>query len=97
MTYFGMFFFTMVLLFAGFTLFMKGQWDASSFVTTYITIPLFLVAWIGWKFWHKTKFVSLSQMDFDTGRRELDEIDEKERFAHPPPTSFIKKVWDWLM
>ncbi|PWN47723.1 amino acid permease [Violaceomyces palustris] len=96
-SYFGFFFLLLVLLFSGFTVFIEGHWDTSSFVTVYITIPIFLVLWLGWKFWHKTSFVHLEAMDFDTGRRQLDEMDEKERLAHPPPTSTIGKIWDWVM
>lgn len=98
LTYFGIFFLSFVLLFAGFTVFLNGQWSTSSFVTTYICIPLFLVMWLGWKFYHKTKFVSLSQMDFDTGRRQIDENEEAEKIKESQQTrSTLQHVWDWLM
>ncbi|EPQ29732.1 uncharacterized protein PFL1_02952 [Pseudozyma flocculosa PF-1] len=97
MTYFGLVFLSLVLLFAGFTVFLNGQWDASSFVTTYITIPLFVVLWLGWKYVKGTKFVSLAEMDFDTGKRHLDEIDEKARLANTAPKSALQRFWDWLM
>lgn len=98
LTYFGMVFLSLVLLFAGFTVFLKGQWSTSSFVTTYICIPFFFACWIGWKFWHKTKFVSLSQMDFDTGRRQIDDNEEYERIKESQQTrSTLQRVWDWLM
>ena len=98
LTYFGIVFLNLVLLFAGFTVFLKGQWSTSSFVTTYICIPLFFVLWLGWKFYHKTKFVSLSQMDFDTGRRQIDEIAENEKIKEEQqPRSTLYRLWDWMM
>ncbi|KAN0065050.1 hypothetical protein ACQY0O_001545 [Thecaphora frezii] len=98
MTYFGLFFLSLVLLFSGFTVFLNGLWDTSSFVTNYITIPLFLILWLGWKFYHKTKFVRLAEMDFDTGKRHLDEIDEKAKAEEAAvPKSAFKRFWDWLM
>ncbi|TKY88487.1 hypothetical protein EX895_002475 [Sporisorium graminicola] len=98
LTYFGIFFLCLVLLFSGFTVFLNGQWSTSSFVTTYICLPLFLVMWLGWKFYHKTQFVSLSQMDFDTGRRQIDENEEAEKIKESQQTrSTLQRIWDWLM
>lgn len=98
LTYFGIFFLSIVLLFAGFTVFMNGQWNTSSFVTTYICIPLFLAMWLGRKFYHKTKFVSLSQMDFDTGRREIDDNEEAERIKESQLNrNTLQRLWDWAM
>ncbi|CDS01397.1 hypothetical protein [Sporisorium scitamineum] len=54
--------------------------------------------WLGWKFYHKTKFVSLSQMDFDTGRRQIDENEEAEKIKESQQTrSTLQHVWDWLI
>lgn len=98
LTYFGIFFLSIVLLFSGFTVFLKGQWSTSFFVTNYICIPFFVVLWLGWKFYHKTKFVSLAQMDFDTGRREIDDNQEAELIKESQLNrSTLKRVWDWLM
>lgn len=98
LTYFGLFFLSLVLLFAGFTVFLNGQWNTSTFVTTYICIPMYLVMWLGWKFWHKTKFVSLSEMDFDTGRRQIDEDEEAEKIKEDQtPKSALQRLWDWMM
>ncbi|CCF52686.1 hypothetical protein NDA11_005742 [Ustilago hordei] len=98
LTYFGIAFLNLVLLFAGFTVFLKGQWSTSSFVTTYICIPMFLALWLGWKLYHKTQFVSLSQMDFDTGRREIDENERAEKAKEAQRTrSTLQRFWDWLM
>ena len=39
----------------GFSVFVKGNWDTSSFIASYIGIPIFILPIIGWKIWKKTK------------------------------------------
>ena len=46
---------TVITLVAGFSVFLKGQWSASSFVASYIGIPIFIVPIIAWKLWYRTK------------------------------------------
>lgn len=43
-----------------------------------ISIPLFFVFYLGYKIIKRTKHVKLSEMDFVTGRRELDELDVEQ-------------------
>lgn len=50
-----------ITLVAGFPVFLKGNWDTSSFVASYIGIPIFIVPIICWKLWHRTK-VSLTPL-----------------------------------
>jgi amino acid transporter len=38
------------------------------------SIPIYFVPWIVWKFWHKTKWVSLEKMDLQRGRLSAEEI-----------------------
>ncbi|PYH68014.1 arginine permease [Aspergillus vadensis CBS 113365] len=47
-----------VLFTGGFTVFTHGNWDASSFVSSYLDIPLVLAFYLGYKFWKKTETVS---------------------------------------
>lgn len=46
---------TIITLVAGFPVFLKGNWNASDFVASYIGIPIFILPIIGWKLWHRTK------------------------------------------
>lgn len=78
-SWFGFVFVIIVVLFNGFTVFLQGNWNISTFFAAYITLPIFAVSYIAWKYIHKTKWVSLDEMDFTTGRRELDEIDQADR------------------
>jgi amino acid transporter len=71
-TYFGIFFVTLVTLFNGFQVFLAGEWVVNTFITAYICLPIFLVFYLIWKIGKRTKFVHVADMDFHTGRRELD-------------------------
>lgn len=55
------------ILFADWSVFLKGNWDTASFVTNYIPIPIFFCLFFGYKLWFKTKWVTTSNMDFVTG------------------------------
>lgn len=46
---------TIITLIAGFPVFLKGNWNASDFVSTYVGIPIFILPIIGWKVVHRTK------------------------------------------
>jgi len=56
-----------IILFANWSVFLKGNWDAASFVTNYLPIPVFFGLYFGYKFWKKTKLHRASEMDFVTG------------------------------
>ncbi|KAJ2161772.1 hypothetical protein GGF46_001191 [Coemansia sp. RSA 552] len=43
------------------------QFDATSFFSTYLAVPLFLIFWLGWKFIKKTKWIKLMDIDLVTG------------------------------
>ena len=46
---------TIIVLVAGFPVFLKGNWSSSDFVASYIGIPIFIVPIIGWKIFKRTK------------------------------------------
>jgi len=91
----GLIFFTLVLIFNGFTIFLKGNWSVAKFFTAYITLPVFAVCWVGWKAAKRTKWIPLDEIDFDTGRRELDE-DEARDAVEFAPEGKVQKVIGWL-
>ena len=64
----------------GYTAFLN-PFSAKDFVINYILIPVFVLLYLGYKFWHKTKIVRPEDMDIWTGRREdVKYVDpEKER------------------
>lgn len=58
-----------ITLVAGFPVFLKGNWDTSSFVASYIGIPIFIVPIICWKLWHRTKVSLIPLIHSDFSRR----------------------------
>ncbi|CCF52039.1 hypothetical protein NDA11_000726 [Ustilago hordei] len=79
----------LVIIFSGWSTFL--HFTASGFLTSYIGIPAFFVPWLGWKLWHKTKVVKLSEVDLDSGRlNPKDEVQEKV------PTTQWGKFVAWL-
>jgi amino acid transporter len=96
-SYFGILFVTLVMLFNGFQVFLSHSWNVNTFITAYICLPIFGVFYLIWKIAKRPKFVRISEMDFHTGRRELDEMNEEEDAKYDAPSTFLGKVWDWLM
>ncbi|GAA5892923.1 hypothetical protein JCM6882_006895 [Rhodosporidiobolus microsporus] len=96
-SYIGLVMFILVIFFNGFTVFLSDSWDTGTFIVDYVTIVIFIVLMVGWKFWKRTKFVRIETMDFYTGRRELDQMAEDEAAKYQKPTTWYGKVWGWLM
>jgi amino acid transporter len=57
-----------------------------------ISLPIFVAFYLFWKLFKKTKWVRLDEMDFMTGRRELDEMDREEQDKYSKPTSIWGKI-----
>ncbi len=81
----------LVIFFSGWSVFLKGNFTASGFLTSYLGIPVFFVPWIGWKLWHKTKVVKLSEVDLDSGR-----LNPKDEVPEKVPTTQWGKFIAWL-
>ncbi|KAF3010262.1 General amino acid permease [Neopestalotiopsis sp. 37M] len=74
------------ILFVGniFLVFISGYttlltpFDLKGFIFSYLVIPIFIVLYIGWKVYHKTKWVNPSEADVTSGRRDwLGGVDEE--------------------
>ena len=96
---FGFVMIILIILFNGYTVFLSGNWDTTSFVIAYITIPIFVVFYAFWKIFKRTHFVTLADIDFVTGRRELDEISDEyaAQDASKGPQPFYMRVWNAIM
>jgi hypothetical protein len=51
---------------------------AYNFFVQMLALPVILACFVGWKVWHRTRFVRASEMDLLTGRREMDLAAAKE-------------------
>lgn len=81
-----------VIFFNGYYLFLRDSWSSADFVVNYIAVVIFFLTWAGWKIVKKTKLVPLELVDLDTGRREFDEMSERENdFVKKP--SIGSKIW----
>lgn len=67
--------------------------DAEGFFKSYLCFPVVIVFWIGGFLWKRTGWLTIDQIDLDTGRRELpwDEINEyRAELAKMPAW---KRIW----
>lgn len=83
-----------VLLTNGFAVFTKGNWDAASFVSAYLDIPLVLLAYAIWKILKKTKIVSLEAIPL------IEALDQSDQYPDEPPAKgrgiirLVSWIWD---
>lgn len=78
-TWFVVFINTFLTLIAGYSVFIDG-FDAVGFVVNYTVVAVFVVLFIAWKIFKKTKVVPLLEVDLLTGRREI----SQEQVASEP-------------
>ncbi|KAI8932247.1 hypothetical protein NX059_011126 [Plenodomus lindquistii] len=74
-----------ILFTGGFSTFTKGNWSTSTFVSSYLDIPLVIAAFLLWKFIKGTKFVSLAEIPI---RDALEEI-----IKNPEPVETKATGW----
>lgn len=72
----SLFLLLLLLLTGGFSTFLKGKWEASVFVSSYFVIPLFIVLFVFWKFFKKTKFVTPETCDLESLFRNMEDEPE---------------------
>lgn len=85
-TYFVVFINVFLVIISGYSVFIGG-FDAVDFVFNYIVLVIFVVLFVFWKLFKKTKMVKLEEMDLMTGRRDYTdaehihtmELDEKDK------------------
>ncbi|CAG81869.1 amino acid permease-domain-containing protein [Yarrowia lipolytica] len=83
-----------MLLLSGWTVFVNGHWSTATFLFSYIMIPIDVVIFIAWKLIKRTKFKKLTEIDFLTGKKEIDEYTED--YTEVPPTNIFQKIGRWL-
>lgn len=79
----------------GFQVFFPGKFSASSFLAAYITLPIFLVLYLGHKIWFRTPWCyKVDKIDIFSGKEEADLLEEKD--VPPVPKNWLEKVWFWI-
>lgn len=79
-----------VILIQGFPVFF-GTFSGSSFVAAYIGILIFFIPMTAYKLISRCKYVKYEDMDFLTGKQEVDE-DERNSVI-PVPRNIFEKIW----
>ncbi|KAL4952487.1 amino acid permease-domain-containing protein [Aspergillus filifer] len=85
----GTFLMTLVL---GYTVFIDGQWDTTTFFTSYTMVGFFVVAFAGWKVIRRTRYVRVGEADLGLGKTK-EEIDLYEALYEKPRRG---RVLRWL-
>jgi amino acid transporter len=74
-----------------------GEPTAYDFFVQMLALPVIIACFVGWKLWHRTRFVRASEADLLTGRRELDLAGAKEAERQERATwGWYKKVYYWF-
>lgn len=79
-----------IILIQGFPVFF-GAFSGSDFVAAYIGIVIFFLPMFLYKVISRCKYVKYEDMDFLTGKQEVDE-DERNSIV-PVPKNFLQKIW----
>ncbi|KAK2736772.1 hypothetical protein FQN57_000544 [Myotisia sp. PD_48] len=90
LAWFAVFFCSIVAVFNGFDAFFPGKFSAKSFVPPYVDIPIFASLFLGYKFISKTRFVRLHEMDFFSGKDEIDQLEST--WVTPVPRNFLGEL-----
>ncbi|KAI0838447.1 proline-specific permease [Hypoxylon sp. FL0890] len=94
-TYVVLFIIVILTLTNGFQVFFPSEWSVSSFLAAYITIPIFLVLYIGHKVYYRTRFaLRVEDVDVWTGKKEMDDMCAAD--VEPVPKNWVEKAWFWL-
>ncbi|KAH8651042.1 proline-specific permease [Xylariales sp. PMI_506] len=94
-SYYALFIISLLTLTNGFAVFFPSAWNVSDFLAAYITLPIFLVLYLGHKAWFRTRFyIKKEEIDVTTGVEEMDALAAMD--VKPVPKNFLQKVWFWL-
>ncbi|KAK7208618.1 component of the sps plasma membrane amino acid sensor system [Myxozyma melibiosi] len=96
--YFGLIGCILLVIFNDMTIFVKFEWQY--FIASYVSLLLFLICFVGYKLWRRTRLVPLARMDLDLGRREMDlyeaETAAEMRMMEKGIWGKGKRTWRWI-
>lgn len=82
-----------ILFFSGFSVFLRGNWNAADFLTDYLPIMVAPIVFGVASYVMKSKFIKPEDMDFITG---VDEV-IADSYDEPPPKNIWEKFWLWIV
>lgn len=95
-SYVALFVISLGLLTNGWTTFLRGRFNVQSFFTGYLGIAWFAVFYVGYKVYHKTKFVKASEMDLVTDMDIIAEYEKANGYDKPVELSGWRKTLDYF-
>lgn len=96
LTYWAAFFNAAVLFFNGFWIFFPGKFSVANLFTSYFAPAFFLVLFVVYKFWKKTKWRTAKTADITTGKAEIDdeeELENEELARHQRKQGILWRIW----
>ncbi|RYC92626.1 putative proline-specific permease put4 [Fusarium oxysporum f. sp. narcissi] len=87
-------YFSMLIIFNGFSVFMSGRWNISDFFAAYVNTLIFAVLFIAWKLIKKTKWIPSNEADITSGKDAIDALEEI--WEDPKPRNALERFWFWL-
>ncbi|EHA46083.1 hypothetical protein MCOR27_006654 [Pyricularia oryzae] len=94
-TYFTLFMLILLTLTSGFDIFPTSKWNVESFVAAYVTLPIFLVLYLGHKIWHRTPLArKVEDIDVTSGVKEMEALAANDE--EPVPKNLLQKIWFWI-
>jgi amino acid transporter len=90
--WFALIYFSFILIFSNFSVFTKGKFNVTDFLTSYIGIPIFFIFFFGWKLIKRTKPHKASEVDLYTGKAAID----AEVWPDQVPRNMLEKIWFWI-
>ncbi|KAK4460876.1 amino acid permease-domain-containing protein [Cladorrhinum samala] len=84
-----------ILLTSGFSVFTKGNWNSAKFVSSYLDIPIVLTAYLFWKYFRKTKVVSLDDIPLEGAFQQAEYfVDDEPEVKKKGWIRAISWIWD---
>lgn len=96
-TYFTLLVLSLMCITNGFAVFFPGHFDAAKFVTSYASFPIFLILYLGHRFWVGRKrpwITPVTEIDVLSGLEEVEEITVQD--VPPVPRNLLERFWFWL-
>ncbi|GME92029.1 hypothetical protein B5S28_g4179 [[Candida] boidinii] len=88
-------FFSLLSLVNGYGVFF--DWNTSDFIAAYITLPIFLILYLGHMFLtgNYRIFASPEEIDCTTGLKQIEELHDE--YTKPEPKNIIERIWMWIV
>lgn len=83
---------TIIMLFAAWDVFLKGNWDTSTFITNYFPIPFAFLLYAFGSYLYGGKWRRAEDIDLITGLQTIIDNEVEE----PEPRNLWEKFWAWV-